>query len=78
MSVYHPQGRLTASSCERSTEGRTCYIRDSAERLLEVLHVASKKTVAQLCAGKTALKKLKRGNPEDVPTKEEFNSSLDL
>ena len=78
MSVYHPESRLTASSTETAAEGKECYTRDSAERLLEVLHLASKKTVAQLCSGKTALKKIKRGNPEDIPTKEEFNSSLDL
>ena len=78
MSVYHPECSFTASSIENSAEGKECYTRDSVERLLEVLHLASKKTVTQLCAGKTALKKLKRGNPEDIPTKDDFISSLDL
>ena len=43
MSVYHPDSRLTASSTETAAEGKECYTRDSAERLLEVLHLASKK-----------------------------------
>ena len=52
--------------------------RGTPQRLLEVLHRASTKTVAQLCAGKNALAKIARGTAEYVPTKEEFNNSPDL
>ena len=78
MGVYEPQSRVNAPSDKRSSEGKEIYTRDSAARLLEVLHLASQKTVSQLCAGKNALKTYKKGRPEEIPTKEEFNSSLDL
>ncbi|CAE7682869.1 prfA [Symbiodinium sp. CCMP2456] len=77
MSVYDPETRLTVPSTN-SGEGKECYTRDSAKRLVEVLHRASSKTVAQLCAGKNALAKILRGTAEYVPTKEEFNNSPDL
>ena len=57
MSCYEPQSR----SDKRASEGKEIYTRDSATRLLEVLHLASQKTVSQLCAGKNALKNYKKG-----------------
>ena len=69
---------VNAPSDKRASEGKEIYTRDSATRLLEVLHLASQKTVSQLCAGKNALKNYKKGRPEEIPTKEEFSSSLDL
>ncbi|OLP79688.1 Peptide chain release factor 1 [Symbiodinium microadriaticum] len=76
MSVYHPESKVAAPSTENAADGKECYTRDSAQGLLEVLHRASRKTVAQLSAGKNALKTIKkRGSLENIPTKEDFNSS---
>ena len=78
MIVYEPQTKLSIGSDAKHSDGREIYKRDSADRLLEVLHEASTKSVAQLRAGKTTLIKLKKASPEDIPPKEEFNSSADL
>ena len=58
MIVYEPQTKLSIGSDAKHSEGREIYKRDSADRLLEVLHKASTKSVAQLRAGKTTLTKL--------------------
>lgn len=77
MTAFEPAMCLDlASDAERSMD-REKYHRHAANMLIKLLQRASAKTIAQLSAGRTALRNKIRDQTV-VLCKEDFNNSLDL